>query len=90
MFFEETQLTLILFHRDGDVVKGEYSLVEPDGSIRTVKYVADHHNGFNAVVERTPAVHKVAKVVKHVEDYKHYPGHGYQRVHRVKQQLTQC
>jgi len=24
--------------RDGDVVKGQYSLVEPDGSIRTVTY----------------------------------------------------
>ena len=33
--------------RDGDVVKGQYSLVEPDGSIRTVDYTADKHNGFN-------------------------------------------
>ncbi|RZC35014.1 cuticle protein 7 [Asbolus verrucosus] len=39
--------------RDGDVVKGSYSLVEPDGTTRTVHYTADHHNGFNAVVERT-------------------------------------
>ncbi|XP_018322300.1 adult-specific cuticular protein ACP-20-like [Agrilus planipennis] len=38
--------------RDGDVVKGEYSLHEPDGTIRTVKYTADKHNGFNAVVIR--------------------------------------
>ncbi|EFA03718.1 Pupal cuticle protein Edg-84A-like Protein [Tribolium castaneum] len=38
--------------RDGDVVKGEYSLHEPDGTILTVHYTADHHNGFNAVVER--------------------------------------
>lgn len=38
--------------RDGDVVKGEYSLVEPDGTIRKVQYTADHHNGFNAVVSR--------------------------------------
>lgn len=43
--------------RDGDVVKGQYSLVEPDGSIRTVDYTADKHNGFNAVVHKTPAVH---------------------------------
>jgi len=48
--------------RDGDVVKGEYSLVEADGSIRTVKYTADKYNGFNAVVEKTPGVHKVAAV----------------------------
>lgn len=38
--------------RDGDKVCGEYSLVEPDGSIRTVKYTADKHNGFNAVVHK--------------------------------------
>ncbi|XP_052124507.1 cuticle protein 19.8-like isoform X1 [Frankliniella occidentalis] len=47
--------------RDGDVVKGEYSLVEADGSVRTVTYTADHHNGFNAVVKRTgPSYHPVA------------------------------
>ncbi|XP_023954643.1 cuticle protein 19-like isoform X2 [Bicyclus anynana] len=39
--------------RDGDVVKGQYTLVEPDGSIRTVDYTADKHNGFNAVVHKT-------------------------------------
>ncbi|XP_049866474.1 cuticle protein 7-like [Pectinophora gossypiella] len=38
--------------RDGDVVKGQYSLVEPDGTVRTVNYSADDHNGFNAVVSR--------------------------------------
>lgn len=31
--------------RDGDVVKGQYSVVEPDGSVRTVDYTADKHNG---------------------------------------------
>ncbi|KAG8235856.1 hypothetical protein J437_LFUL013940 [Ladona fulva] len=39
--------------RDGDVVKGSYSLVEPDGSVRTVEYTADGHNGFNAVVHKS-------------------------------------
>ncbi|XP_023160913.1 cuticle protein 7 [Drosophila hydei] len=44
--------------RDGDVVKGSYSLVEPDGSVRTVEYTADDHNGFNAVVHKSaPTVH---------------------------------
>ncbi|XP_045472186.1 cuticle protein 19-like [Harmonia axyridis] len=38
--------------RDGDVVKGSYSLVEPDGTTRIVHYTADDHNGFNAVVEK--------------------------------------
>jgi len=37
--------------RDGDVVKGEYSLLQPDGTTRTVHYSADGHNGFNAVVQ---------------------------------------
>lgn len=39
--------------RDGDVVKGYYSLVEADGSIRKVSYTADPVNGFNAVVEKS-------------------------------------
>lgn len=33
-------------------------MVEPDGSLRTVIYTADPINGFNAVVEKTPLVHK--------------------------------
>lgn len=44
--------------RDGDVVKGEYSLVEPDGTTRKVTYTADDHNGFNAIVHKSGrAVH---------------------------------
>ncbi|XP_034239198.1 cuticle protein 8-like isoform X2 [Thrips palmi] len=44
--------------RDGDVVKGEYSLLQPDGTTRTVHYTADDHNGFNAVVTNSGhAVH---------------------------------
>ncbi|CAK1553802.1 unnamed protein product [Leptosia nina] len=44
--------------RNGDAVRGSYSLVEPDGTTRTVSYTADDHNGFNAVVHRTGhAVH---------------------------------
>jgi hypothetical protein len=42
--------------RSGDVVQGSYSLVEPDGTRRTVEYTADPVNGFNAVVHREPAV----------------------------------
>ncbi|KAM3962376.1 uncharacterized protein ACR2FA_003617 [Aphomia sociella] len=38
--------------RDGDVVKGVYSLHEADGTIRIVEYTADKHNGFNAIVRR--------------------------------------
>ncbi|KAJ9591078.1 hypothetical protein L9F63_002359, partial [Diploptera punctata] len=38
--------------RDGDVVKGSYSLVEPDGTLRVVDYTSDKHNGFNAIVKK--------------------------------------
>lgn len=38
--------------RDGHVVKGQYSLVEPDGSVRVVTYGANDVNGFNAIVKR--------------------------------------
>ncbi|KAJ8982758.1 hypothetical protein NQ317_018170 [Molorchus minor] len=40
--------------RDGDVVRGSYSLVEPDGTLRVVEYTADPINGFNAVVSKHP------------------------------------
>lgn len=43
---EETRL--------GDVVKGRYSLIEPDGTRRTVDYTADPANGFNAYVQKSP------------------------------------
>nr|XP_026485919.1 uncharacterized protein LOC113393317 [Vanessa tameamea] len=39
--------------RDGDNVKGVYSLHEADGSIRTVEYTSDKHHGFNAVVKHS-------------------------------------
>ncbi|XP_055605942.1 adult-specific cuticular protein ACP-20-like [Uranotaenia lowii] len=43
--------------RDGDVVKGQYSLHEPDGSERIVEYKADDHNGFEAVVKKVEHGH---------------------------------
>ncbi|XP_063624145.1 larval cuticle protein A3A-like [Cydia splendana] len=49
--------------RDGDVVHGSYSVVDPDGTKRTVEYTADDHNGFNAVVHREPLAVKVAAPV---------------------------
>ncbi|KAG5680962.1 hypothetical protein PVAND_010437 [Polypedilum vanderplanki] len=42
--------------RDGDIVKGEYSLVQPDGVLRKVNYYADPINGFNAVVQKSAPV----------------------------------
>nr|XP_026486146.1 cuticle protein 19-like isoform X1 [Vanessa tameamea] len=57
--------------RDGDVVKGAYSLAEPDGTTRIVEYTADKHNGFNAVVKRIGHAH-------HPQIYgKHYNRPGY-------------
>ena len=45
--------------RDGDVVKGQYSLVEPDGSVRVVEYVADWDTGFHATVTKDgKVIHK--------------------------------
>jgi len=38
--------------RDGDYVKGRYTLLEPDGTRRVVDYTADPRNGFNAVVSK--------------------------------------
>ncbi|XP_049866203.1 cuticle protein-like [Pectinophora gossypiella] len=43
--------------RDGDAVHGQYSLLEADGSVRTVQYSADDHNGFNAVVSHSAPAH---------------------------------
>lgn len=48
--------------REGDVVKGSYQLVEPDGFIRTVTYTADPLNGFNAIVDRSAPVRPAAVV----------------------------
>ncbi|XP_015378882.1 PREDICTED: cuticle protein 19-like [Diuraphis noxia] len=63
--------------RDGDVVHGGYSLVEPDGRIRKVTYTADKHNGFNAHVHyenhaHHPQVHHHHK--HHPRDHHHRRG----------------
>ncbi|XP_012221812.1 larval cuticle protein A2B [Linepithema humile] len=42
--------------RNGDVVEGSYSLIEPDGVRRVVSYAADPVNGFNAIVQRDRGV----------------------------------
>ncbi|XP_026740129.1 uncharacterized protein LOC113502675 [Trichoplusia ni] len=63
--------------RDGDRVRGEYSLVESDGSLRKVQYHADDHNGFNAVVSKTVNKHgnNAVSMTEHTRFF--YPiGHG--------------
>ncbi|XP_050361912.1 cuticle protein 7-like [Nymphalis io] len=42
--------------RNGGVVRGQYSLIEPDGTKRTVDYTADDVNGFNAIVRKDPVI----------------------------------
>ncbi|XP_039760335.1 larval cuticle protein A2B-like [Pararge aegeria] len=49
--------------RNGDLVQGSYSLVDPDGTRRTVDYSADSVNGFNAVVRKEPLVAAAPAVV---------------------------
>lgn len=61
--------------RKGDIVHGQYSLVDPDGYQRIVDYTSDPHNGFNAVIRREPLGHKVAyaaPVAKVVAPIAHY------------------
>lgn len=43
--------------RDGDVVKGEYTLDEADGTKRVVSYTASDKEGFNAVVKKIGQAH---------------------------------
>ncbi|XP_058460884.1 pro-resilin-like [Malaya genurostris] len=45
--------------RDGDIVKGSYTLDEPDGTQLIVEYRADDENGFEAIVKtiRRPQRH---------------------------------
>nr|AMQ46014.1 cuticular protein RR-2 motif 63 isoform-2 [Spodoptera exigua] len=52
--------------RVGDSVVGQYSLLDSDGTKRTVDYAADAHSGFNAVVRKDPALYAhAAPVVAH-------------------------
>ncbi|CAH0726171.1 unnamed protein product, partial [Brenthis ino] len=53
--------------RVGDNVVGQYSLLESDGSRRTVDYAADAHSGFNAIVRKDPAIiaHAAPAVLAH-------------------------
>ncbi|CAH1401823.1 unnamed protein product [Nezara viridula] len=64
--------------REGDVVKGYYSLYEPDGTERIVHYTADKKNGFNAVVERKGhAVHPHVEGSKETFFKHHHEDHGH-------------
>lgn len=49
--------------RSGNLVQGQYTVVDPDGTRRVVDYTADPINGFNAVVSKQPLVKAVAAPV---------------------------
>ncbi|XP_034949898.1 cuticle protein 19-like isoform X2 [Chelonus insularis] len=68
--------------REGDVVKGSYSLNEPDGTIRVVEYTADPKNGFNAVVKKIGhAIHpEPVPVVKYVAPHVYPTHHGHEYI----------
>ncbi|KFB45763.1 AGAP006867-PA-like protein [Anopheles sinensis] len=65
--------------RDDGIVKGHYSVVEPDGSIREVDYTADSKTGFNAVVKtHGPNAHPVrdeSSFDQHHQHHQHYDEH---------------
>lgn len=44
--------------RNGDVVRGQYSLNDPDGTRRIVDYAVDGPSGFNAIVRKEPLAFK--------------------------------
>jgi hypothetical protein len=50
--------------RSGDKVEGYYTLLEPDGTTRTVKYTSDKHTGFIAQVEKSGHASHPAPVKK--------------------------
>uniref|UniRef100_A0A1I8MZP3 Cuticle protein n=1 Tax=Musca domestica TaxID=7370 RepID=A0A1I8MZP3_MUSDO len=56
--------------REGDGVKGHYSVLEPDGSIRTVTYTADAKSGFNAIVKTVGANSHPVTDTPHAKDGK--------------------
>ncbi|RVE52335.1 hypothetical protein evm_002973 [Chilo suppressalis] len=63
--------------RDGDKVKGTYTLTETDGTKRVVEYEADDKNGFNAVVHKigTPKEHSEYKPQPQPQKYTHVEPH---------------
>ncbi|EDS40046.1 conserved hypothetical protein [Culex quinquefasciatus] len=46
--------------REGDVVRGEYTLLQPDGTHRVVRYTADDKNGFEAEVKNVDKANELS------------------------------
>uniref|UniRef100_A0A904A423 Uncharacterized protein n=1 Tax=Anopheles quadriannulatus TaxID=34691 RepID=A0A904A423_ANOQN len=64
-------------HRDGDVVKGAYTLDEADGTKRVVEYSSDKHNGFQAHVKRVGHADHPAVYGHHEAGHSYSHGHGH-------------
>jgi outer membrane biosynthesis protein TonB len=76
--------------RDGNVIKGSYSVVDSDGFIRTVSYTADPKEGFKAEVVREPTdiVIKVPTPAPATQQ-QHQPQQIYRQNPQPKQQQQQ-
>ncbi|XP_034238733.1 pupal cuticle protein Edg-84A-like [Thrips palmi] len=61
--------------RDGDKVKGGYTVKEADGTWRHVTYTSDKENGFNAVVERRGKANHPYGHHGHHSHHGHHAGH---------------
>ncbi|XP_053686583.1 pupal cuticle protein Edg-84A-like [Sabethes cyaneus] len=76
--------------RDGDIVKGSYTLDEPDGSQRIVEYRADDRNGFEAIVKTIKRPHSSSQLLRDGEqtqlngqsDKQQYVGRSYTKITR--------
>lgn len=53
---ERTEVVKRETEADGNVqIKGQYTLIDAYGNVRTVEYTADNENGLNAIAHREPA-----------------------------------
>ncbi|XP_060518880.1 larval cuticle protein A2B-like, partial [Cylas formicarius] len=60
----ETTLSQHMEEREGDFTRGSYSLLQPDGQIRVVRYQVNGRQGFKALVEYRPL--RTGTVVSHL------------------------
>jgi len=81
--------------RDNGVIKGSYSVVDSDGFLRTVNYVADPKEGFKAEVVREPT-DIVVKIPpprpqdQEAKPYKQTPPQQYRQQQHQQQQHQQA
>uniref|UniRef100_A0A182K3W1 Uncharacterized protein n=1 Tax=Anopheles christyi TaxID=43041 RepID=A0A182K3W1_9DIPT len=73
--------------RDGDIVKGSYTLDEPDGTQRIVEYRADDKHGFVAIVKKIGKPKHPEELGKKLEvkqgaDAHHVVGQSYSKLKR--------